>query len=92
MQRHCENGMAVAQFLETHPKAGLMSTTAALHPAPIMRWPKKYLPKGSCGVVSFGLRGPRSRQHLYEKPGSLPPSRPRLPEPGVQQHAPPDER
>ena len=51
MQRHCENGMAVAKFLEATPR-WLTSTTAVWNPAPTMHWPEKYLPNGSCGVVS----------------------------------------
>ena len=51
MQRHCANGMAVAEFLESHPKVAYVNY-CGWSPARTMHWLKKYLPNGSCGVVS----------------------------------------
>ncbi len=66
MQRHCANGMAVAQFLESHPKVAYVNY-CGLEGSPYHALAQKYLPNGSCGVVSFGSgRRPRSCQHLYE--------------------------
>ena len=58
MQRHCENGMAVAKFLEAHPKVAYVNY-CGLESSPYHALAEKYLPNGSCGVVSFGLAGGR---------------------------------
>ncbi len=66
MQRHCENGMAVAKFLESHPKVayvnycGLPSQPLPCTGAEVSA--QRQLRRG----VSFGWRRPRSCQHLYE--------------------------
>ena len=46
MQRHCENGMAVAQFLEAHPKVAYVNY-CGLASSPYHALAEKYLPKGS---------------------------------------------
>ena len=66
MQRHCENGMAVAQFLETHPKVAYVNY-CGLASSPYHALAEKYLPKGSCGVVSFGLAGGREAASTFMK-------------------------
>lgn len=58
VQRHCANAMAVAEFLEKHPKVAWvnypgLSGNKYYHRA------EKYLPDGSSGVVSFGLKDGR---------------------------------
>ena len=67
MQRHCANGMAVAEFLESHPKVAYVNY-CGLESSPYHALAEKYLPNGSCGVVSFGLAGGRECKHLYEEP------------------------
>ena len=82
MQRHCENGMAVAKFLESHPKVAYVNY-CGLESSPYHALARKYLPNGSCGVVSFGLAG------CHRDPCGRCPHL--LPEPRVQ-YPPPDER
>ena len=54
MARHCENALAVARFLEKHPKVAYVDY-CGLESSPYHALAQKYLPNGSCGVVSFGL-------------------------------------
>ena len=58
MQRHCENGQAVAEFLASHPKVERVSY-CGLPGDKYHALARKYLPNGSCGVVSFELKGGR---------------------------------
>ncbi len=58
MKRHCENGLAVAQYLENHPKIAWVNYPS-LPSSPQYALAQKYLPGGSCGVVSFGVKGGR---------------------------------
>ena len=66
MQRHCENGLAVAKFLENHPKVAYV-TYCGLESSPYHALAEKYLPNGSCGVVSFGLAGGREAASTFMK-------------------------
>ena len=59
MERHCENAQAVAEFLEQHEKVAWVNYPG-LKSNKYYELAQKYLPKGSCGVVSFGLKGGRS--------------------------------
>ena len=56
MPRHVENGQAVAEFLEQHPKVAYVKYPG-LPSNKFYEWAKKYMPDGGCGVVSFGLKG-----------------------------------
>ncbi len=58
MARHCENGQAVAEFLAAHPKVERVHY-CGLPGDPYHALAEKYLPNGSCGVVSFELKGGR---------------------------------
>ncbi len=58
MKRHCENGQAVAEFLAAHPKVAAVSY-CGLPGDKYHALAEKYLPNGSCGVVSFELHGGR---------------------------------
>ena len=66
MQRHCANGMAVAEFLENHPKVAYVNY-CGLESSPYHALAEKYLPNGSCGVVSFGLAGGREAASIFMK-------------------------
>ena len=66
MQRHCENGLAVAQFLQNHPAAAYVNY-CDLEGDKYHELAKKYLPHGSCGVVSFGLKGGREAASNFMK-------------------------
>ena len=59
MRRHCENAQRVAEFLQQHENV----TWVQFCGLPGDRYyalGQKYLPNGSCGVVSFGVKGGRS--------------------------------
>ena len=58
MQRHCENALAVAKYLQKHPKVTWVKC-AMLPEDDQYELAKKYMPKGTCGVVSFGIKGGR---------------------------------
>ncbi len=66
MQRHCENGLAVAQFLQNHPAVAYVNY-CDLEGNKYHELAKKYLPHGSCGVVSFGLKGGREAASNFMK-------------------------
>ncbi len=56
MERHSSNAMAVAQFLESHPKVGWVNYTG-LESHPSYALGKKYLPKGCGAIMGFGVKG-----------------------------------
>ncbi|MBQ3528416.1 MAG: O-acetylhomoserine aminocarboxypropyltransferase/cysteine synthase [Clostridia bacterium] len=58
MERHFENGLAVAKYLENHPKVSWVNFPA-LQSSPEYEKCKKYLDGKTCGVVSFGVKGGR---------------------------------
>ena len=66
MPRHCENAQAVAEFLAAHPKVERVSY-CGLPGDRYYETAKKYLPNGSCGVVSFELKGGRAAAEVFMK-------------------------
>lgn len=58
MERHCENALKVAEFLEAHEKVAWVNYPG-LKSNKYYELAKKYMPKGTCGVISFGLKGGR---------------------------------
>ena len=58
IERHCKNAQAVAEYLEKHPKVSWVNFPG-LASSPQHALAQKYLPKGVCGVVSFGVKGGR---------------------------------
>ncbi len=66
MKRHCENGQAVAEYLNAHPTVAYVNY-CGLPDDPYHALAKKYLPNGSCGVVSFGLAGGREAASTFMK-------------------------
>ncbi len=66
MARHCENGQAVAEFLASHPKVKSVSY-CGLPGDKYHERAKKYLPHGSCGVVSFEIKGGRAAAEVFMK-------------------------
>ncbi len=66
MKRHCENGLAVAKFLSEHEKIAYVNY-CDLPGDKYHEVAKKYLPNGSCGVVSFGLKGGRAAAEIFMK-------------------------
>ena len=66
MERHCANGLAVAQYLEANDKVAWVNYPN-LPSSNSYELAKKYLPNGSCGVVSFGLHGGRKAAEAFMK-------------------------
>ena len=66
MARHCENGLAVARFLKDHPKVSFV-TYPGLEGDKYYEVAKKYMPNGTCGVVSFGVKGGRKAAETFMK-------------------------
>ncbi len=66
MKRHCENAMAVAEFVSKHPKISWVSY-CGLPGDKYYERACKYLPGGSCGVVSFGVKGGRKAAEEFMK-------------------------
>lgn len=66
MQRHVENGQAVAEFLEKHPKVSYVNYPG-LPGNPYHKTAGKYMPNGGCGVVSFELKGGREGAEAFMK-------------------------
>lgn len=58
VKRHCENALAVARYLKNHPKVTWVKC-AMLEDDDQYALAKKYMPNGTCGVVSFGIKGGR---------------------------------
>ena len=56
MERHCANALAVARYLEAHPKVAWVSY-AGLESNPFHALAQKYLPRGAGAVFTFGLKG-----------------------------------
>jgi O-acetylhomoserine (thiol)-lyase len=66
MPRHVENGQAVAEFLQQHPKVAYV-IYSGLPGDKYYDIAQKYLPNGGCGVVSFGLKGGRKAAEAFMK-------------------------
>ena len=66
MQRHCENAQAVAEFLATHDRVSWVRYCGLPGDRYYDR-ARKYLPHGSCGVISFGVKGGRKAAEAFMK-------------------------
>ncbi len=66
MQRHYENALAIAKFLEAHEKITWVRFPS-LPSNPDYALAMKYMPKGTCGVVSFGVKGGREAAEAFMK-------------------------
>ena len=66
MERHCQNGQKVAEWLEQHPKVSWV-TYPGLKSDRDYALAQKYMPKGTCGVLSFGLKGGREAAEAFMK-------------------------
>ena len=58
MERHCYNAQKVAEFLEANEKVAWVNYPG-LKSSKYYELAQKYMPKGTCGVISFGLKGGR---------------------------------
>lgn len=64
MQRHCENGLAVAKYLQSSDKVAWVQYPG-LEGDKYYEIAKKYMPHGTCGVVSFGVKGGREAAERF---------------------------
>ena len=56
MERHCQNALAMAEFLEKHPKVAWVNYPG-LKSSSQYELAQKYMPKGASGVMCFGVKG-----------------------------------
>ena len=66
MRQHCETAQAVATFLKGHEKVRWVKY-AGLEGDKYYDLAKKYMPQGTCGVISFGLEGGRAAAETFMK-------------------------
>ena len=66
MPRHCENGQKVAEFLAQHEKVSWVNYPG-LPGNKYYDLAQKYMPNGTCGVVSFGVKGGRPAAEAFMK-------------------------
>ena len=66
MKRHCENAQAVAEYVKNHEKIEWVRY-CGLEGDKYYELGKKYLPNGSCGVISFGVKGGRKAAETFMK-------------------------
>ena len=64
MARHCENGLAVAKFLKSDDRIAWV-TYPGLEGDKYYDLAQKYMPTGTCGVVSFGVKGGRDMAEKF---------------------------
>ena len=66
MKQHCANAQAIAEYLKSHPKVKWVKY-CGLEGDKYYDLAKKYMPNGSCGVISFGLHGGRKAAENFMK-------------------------
>lgn len=62
--RHCENALKIAQYLENNDRVAWVNY-AGLPSNKYYELAKKYMPNGTCGVISFGLKGGREEAKAF---------------------------
>lgn len=66
MKQHCANAQAIAEYLKGHEKVKWVKY-CGLEGDRYYNLAKKYMPNGSCGVISFGLNGGRTAAETFMK-------------------------
>ena len=66
IKRHCENALAVAKYLEKNDKISWVNY-AGLEGNKYYELARKYMPGGTCGVISFGVKGGRKAAETFMK-------------------------
>ena len=66
MERHCSNAQTVAEYLEKHEKVAWVNYPGLPGNKYYAR-AKKYMPNGTCGVISFGVKGGRKAAEEFMK-------------------------
>jgi O-acetylhomoserine (thiol)-lyase len=64
MERHCSNALAVAEYLEKNSKIEWVNYPG-LKSSKYYDLAKKYMPNGTCGVISFGVKGGRKAAEKF---------------------------
>ena len=70
MPQHCANALTVAKYLKNHPKIAWVNCPS-LEGDKYYELAQKYMPNGTCGVVSFGFEGGRAAAETFMKNLSL---------------------
>ena len=66
MKQHCANAQAIAEYLSTHEKVKWVKYSG-LKGDKYYDLAQKYMPDGTCGVISFGLNGGRKAAETFMK-------------------------
>ena len=66
MRQHCANGQKIAEFLQSNEKVAWVKY-CGLKGDKYYELAQKYMPNGSCGVISFGLKGGRKAAEVFMK-------------------------
>ena len=66
MKQHCSNAQAISEYLQNHAKVNWVKY-CGLKGDKYYELGQKYLPNGSCGVISFGLHGGRKAAEVFMK-------------------------
>ena len=66
MRQHCSNAQQIAEFLQNNEKVAWVKY-CGLKSDKYYELAQKYLPNGSCGVISFGLKGGRKAAEVFMK-------------------------
>ena len=64
MERHCKNAQEIAEFLEKQDQVAWVNYPG-LKSNKYYKLAQKYLPKGTCGVVTFGIKGGRDKSVAF---------------------------
>ena len=64
MERHCSNAQKVAEYLEKNPAISFVQYPG-LPSSPYYALAKKYMPNGTCGVISFGVKGGKEAANKF---------------------------
>ncbi len=64
MERHCANALAMARYLEKNDKISWVNYPG-LEGNRYHAMAEKYMPNGSCGVISFGIKGGREAAQRF---------------------------
>ena len=66
MKQHCSNAQAIAEYLQSNEKVAWVKY-CGLKGDKYYDLAQKYMPNGSCGVISFGLKGGRKAAEIFMK-------------------------
>ena len=70
MKQHCANAQKIAEYLKSNEKVAWVKFSG-LEDDKYYALAQKYMPNGSCGVISFGLKGGRTAAESFMKPLQL---------------------